>query len=68
MVKKVLLMALVLAGLAASRPAVVEACATELLECYEQAARIDSFWYRWAAGVDCELEFVSCTRVALVGA
>ncbi len=43
------------------------ACATGLLECYQRAANIDSFWYRWAAGIDCELDFVECARVKLVG-
>lgn len=42
-------------------------CSTDLLDCYQQAANIESFWYRWAAGLDCELDFVECTRVKLVG-
>jgi hypothetical protein len=42
-------------------------CATNLLGCYQQAASIDSFWYRWAAGLDCELDFVECARVKLIG-
>ena len=42
-------------------------CATNLLDCYQHAAGIDSFWYRWAAGLDCELDFVECARVKLVG-
>ena len=42
-------------------------CTTSLLGCYQQAASIDSFWYRWAAGLDCELDFVECTRVKLIG-
>jgi hypothetical protein len=43
-----------------------EACATNLVSCYEAAAKIDSFWYRWAAGIDCELKFVKCTRQMLL--
>ena len=31
------------------------------------AAKIDSFWYRWAAGLDCELDYVECVRVKLIG-
>ena len=42
-------------------------CSTGLLDCYQRAANIDSFWYRWAAGLDCELDFVECTRIKLVG-
>ena len=45
-----------------------EACTTNLVACYEKAAKIDSFWYRWAAGLDCELDYVECVRVKLIGA
>jgi hypothetical protein len=44
-----------------------DACATRLLQCYERAARIENFWYRWAAGIDCELNFTSCVRTKLIG-
>ena len=44
-----------------------EACATNLISCYERAAKIDSFWYRWAAGLDCELKFTKCTRQMIIG-
>lgn len=44
-----------------------DACATDLLNCYGAAAKIDSFWYRWAAGLDCELDYVECVRVKLIG-
>ena len=30
-----------------------ETCATDLANCYVAAAKIDSFWYRRAAGLDC---------------
>jgi hypothetical protein len=43
-------------------------CTTDLADCYQRAANIDSFWYRWAAGIDCELDFVECTREKLIGA
>lgn len=42
-------------------------CTTDLLDCYQSAAAIDSFWYRWAAGLDCELSFVECGRIAIMG-
>jgi hypothetical protein len=42
-------------------------CSTDLLNCYHRAAAVDSFWYRWAAGIDCELDFVECARTKLVG-
>lgn len=43
-------------------------CNTDLLDCYHQAANIDSFWYRWAAGLDCEFAYVQCAREMLIGA
>lgn len=44
-----------------------DTCATDLANCYVGAAKIDSFWYRWAAGLDCELEFTGCVRRTLMG-
>jgi hypothetical protein len=68
MVKKVLFSAFVLAGfVAAPRPAMA-GCTTDLLDCYGQAAKIDSFWYRTAAGLDCELQYAGCVRQTLIGA
>jgi hypothetical protein len=43
-------------------------CAGELFDCYQTAAAVDSFWYRFAAGIDCELAFVQCARIAIIGA
>jgi hypothetical protein len=67
MVKKMLMTLAVIAGcLAAPRPAVA-GCTTDLADCYLAAAKIDSFWYRWAAGLDCELDYTECVRIKLVG-
>jgi hypothetical protein len=68
MVKKMLMVLVVAAGcLAAERPAFA-GCTTSLADCYLAAAKVDSFWYRWAAGLDCELDYTECVRVKLVGA
>ena len=48
-------------------PAHARPCFTDLANCYVDAASEDSFWYRWARGLDCELDFVSCTRQDLLG-
>jgi len=71
MVKKGLISVLVLACfVAAPRPAMalMAGCASDLLDCYTRAANIDSFWYRTAAGLDCELDFADCARQRLIGA
>jgi hypothetical protein len=67
MVKNTVLALMVLGGLmAAPRPAMA-GCTTELADCYEAAAKVDSFWYRWAAGLDCELDYAECIRMKLIG-
>ena len=65
----ILLAIFVLAAMSASaRPGYANlGCATGLAGCYQRAAGVDSFWYRWAAGLDCELDFVECARIKLIG-
>jgi hypothetical protein len=69
MVKKIVLALVMFVGLiAAPRPALAEGgCATDLADCYTAAAKVDSFWYRWAAGLDCELDFTECVRLKVIG-
>lgn len=45
-----------------------QGCADALLDCYERAALIDDWLRRWAAGIDCELDFVECARIKIFGA
>lgn len=68
MVTKILLTAIVLVGAMAIPRSALAGCTTNMASCFEAAARIDSFWYRWAAGLDCELDFAECVRIKLVGA
>jgi len=67
MVKKLLLSAIVLTGFMAVPRTAMAGCTTELLDCYGRAARIDNFWYRSAAGLDCELDYAGCVRQRLIG-
>ena len=66
MVKKLVFLAVILMGFAAPRPASA-GCTTDLLDCYGRAGRIDSFWYRTAAGLDCELDYTECVRLQVLG-
>lgn len=70
MVSKVLLAAIVMMGfVAAPRPVRAEEsshCTTDLYDCYVSAAKIDDFWRRWAAGIDCELDYAGCVRDLLL--
>jgi hypothetical protein len=45
-----------------AKPAHAMPCFTNLGNCYFRAAKVDSFWYRWAAGLDCETTFIRCLR------
>lgn len=67
MVKKMVLTLVVLAGFLSVPRTAMAMCATGLADCYVAAAKVDSFWYRWAAGIDCELDFAECTRLKLIG-
>ena len=42
-------------------------CFEDLANCYYRAATRSSWGSRWLAGMDCELEFVNCTRKAIIG-
>ncbi len=65
---KVLLTVAVLFGFLAIPSSATASCTSTLGDCYTAAAKIDSFWYRWAAGLDCELDYAECIRMLLVGA
>lgn len=67
MVKKMLLTLVVLAGFVTVPRTAMAGCTTDLADCYGRAARIDNFWYRWAAGLDCELEYTDCARRKVIG-
>ena len=67
MLKKMLLTVVVLAGFAAAPRPAMAGCTTDLADCYGRAAGIDSFWYRWASGIDCELAYTDCVRRRLIG-
>jgi len=67
MVRKILLAVVIMAGFVAVPRSATAGCTTTLGNCYEAAAKVDSFWYRWAAGLDCEIDYAECVRVKLVG-
>jgi hypothetical protein len=67
MLKKTLFALVVLAGFAAAPSPAIAGCTTELADCYVRAAKEDSFWYRWAAGLDCELDYTDCVRRRIIG-
>lgn len=58
---------LMVAAIAADARPASAGCFTALADCFQRAANLEGFWYRWAAGLDCELDFIECTRVKLIG-
>ncbi len=67
MVKKMLFALVLLAGIAGVPRPALAGCTTDLADCYGKAASVDNFWYRWAAGLDCELNYTDCVRRHIVG-
>ena len=67
MVKKTLLALVILSGFLGAPTPAMAGCTTDLADCYTRAAKIDSFWYRWAAGLDCELDYTDCARNKIIG-
>jgi hypothetical protein len=68
MVKKLVLSVFVLTGFIGMPRVAMAGCGGDLLDCYTAAAQIDSFWYRTAAGLDCEFAYADCVRQILLGA
>ena len=67
MVRHVLFALVVFAGFAAAPRSAMAGCTSDLMDCYGRAAGIDGFWERWAAGIDCELDYADCARRRLLG-
>ena len=66
--KRVLLALFIVAAMTGTARANEPECFTDFGHCMEAASTIDSFWYRWAAGLDCELKLINCARIAIMGA
>ena len=42
-------------------------CFADMAACFQSAAYSDSFWLRTWQALDCELEFVRCIRLIILG-
>lgn len=65
--KKVFLVLLLTAAINAVPTAAFADCFGKLEDCFYEAAKIDSWLGRWLAGLDCELNFIECTRIKIAG-
>ena len=68
MSKGILVFLLAISVFGGVRPANAEPanCLTDFMRCMLGAAQQDGFWWRAAAGIDCELNFWKCFREALL--
>ena len=67
MVRKILLAVVLMVGFMSVPRSAQAGCTVTLSDCMVAAAKQDSAWYRFAAGLDCELDYVECVRVKLIG-
>jgi hypothetical protein len=65
--KKVVLVLLLTAAINAVPSPAWAGCFEDLANCFARAATRDSWLSRWLAGLDCELDFIECTREKIVG-
>ena len=58
--------AVIVLVLSSAAPASAEVrCFQDLNACYGRAGQIDSWWDRWLAGLDCEVNLVACLEHAI---
>lgn len=68
MLRRLFVLAVLAGGFVVAQPqSAMAGCTTDLIDCYYAAANEDSFWRRWAMGIDCELDYVECVRIKIMG-
>ena len=68
MVKKMVLTVVVLASLVAVPRSATAGCTSQLADCAIAANMLPSFWSQYAAFIDCQLDYVECLRIKVIGA
>ena len=67
MVKKIVLTLAVLVCLLTVPHPAMAACTSQFGDCIIAANKQPNFWSQYSAFIDCELDYVECLRVALIG-
>ena len=67
MVKKSILTLLVFAWLVAVPRSAIADCSSRFWDCARAAYAVPGFWGWYAAQIDCELDYIECERIALIG-
>ncbi|MEX2271877.1 MAG: hypothetical protein WD690_10420 [Vicinamibacterales bacterium] len=65
--KKMVVVLCFVAAFSAVPSAAWAGCFEDLAACFQNAATRDTWFKRWLAGMDCELEFIDCGREKLIG-
>jgi hypothetical protein len=64
---KIAVTLVVLAGLVAVPRSATAGCSSAYWDCAAAAYKNPSFWSWYAAQIDCELDYVECVRIAMLG-
>ena len=67
MVTKRVLTLIVCGWLVVVPRSVMADCTSQFWDCARSAYKIPSFWGWYAAQIDCELDYIECERIALIG-
>lgn len=65
--KKIVLTLIVFVWLVAVPRSAMADCSSQFWNCAKAAYEIPDFWSWYAAQIDCELDYVECQRIALIG-
>ena len=67
MVKKIVSTLIVFAWLVLVPHSAMADCSSRFWDCAKTAYKIPDFWSWYAAQIDCELDYIECERIALIG-
>ena len=65
--KKTLLTVMIFGWLVGVPRSAMADCSSKFWDCAKEAYKATSFWPWYAAQIDCELDYVECQRIALIG-
>ena len=65
--KKIVSILFVLGCFVAVPASAMADCSSRFWDCAKEAYKNEGFWSWYAAQIDCELDYVECQRIALIG-
>ena len=64
---RVLGLAAILCFLVPATASAQDGCFSQLADCFRRAAMLTYYWDSLWASLDCELELITCIRIAVIG-